>query len=519
MAVITATDVALCILGLCILKFAFAPSKRKNLPPGPKPFPLVGNLLDLPKEYDWLHWAKHKALYGPISSVSVFGQTMILINDAQIAYDLLEKKSSIYSDRPSLVFAGEMCGWADGLALLHYGPRFRAHRKNISHIIGTKNAVAQFYPLVEVETRRFLSRVLAQPDMLHSYIRKLAGAIILKISHGYTIDPTGNDPLVDLADDALLQFSLAATPGAWLVDLVPILRYIPDWMPGAGFKRTAKKWYQTVKDLTDKPHAFVRRQMASGNAIPSYSSALLEMNPDAEGEFIIKWSAQALYAGGADTTVSALYGFYLAMVLNPEVQKRGQAELDAVVGPDRLPSYEDRSSLPYIEAIVKEVLRWNPVGPMGLPHVSTDDDVYKGYEIPKGSILMANIWQFTHDPVTYHQPFEFKPERFLSAQPERDPHTLSFGFGRRICPGKELADSSVFLGIAMSLAAFNITKARDERGVEIIPECEFTTGIISHPKPFRCTITPRSDKVAALVRSADEEYPVLENDAAILKEL
>ncbi|TDL20083.1 cytochrome P450 [Rickenella mellea] len=519
MAVITVIDVAPCILGLCILKFVFAPSKPKNLPPGPKPLPLIGNLLDLPKDYDWLHWAKHKALYGPISSVSVFGQNMILINDAQIAYELLEKKSSIYSDRPPLVFAGQMCGWADGLGFLHYGPQFRAQRKNISHVIGTKNAVAKFYPLVEVETRRFLSRVLAQPDMVQNYVRKLAGAIILKISYGYTIDPNGNDPLVDLADDALSQLSLAATPGAWLVDLLPILRYIPDWMPGAWFKRTAKKWHKTLKDMTDKPHAFVRHQMASGTAIPSYTSTLLEMNPDAEGEFTIKWSAQSLYAGGADTTVSALYGFYLAMVLNPEVQKRGQAELDAVVGLDRLPSYEDRSRLPYIEAIVKEVLRWNPVAPMGLPHATTDDDVYMSYNIPKGSIVMANIWQFTHDPVAYHQPFEFKPERFLSSKPERDPHTLSFGFGRRICPGKELADSSVFLAIAMSLSVFNISKACDERGVEIDPACQFTTGIISHPNSFRCNIAARSAKAAALVRSVDEEYPALENDAAILKGL
>ncbi|TDL26569.1 cytochrome P450 [Rickenella mellea] len=252
---------------------------------------------------------------------------------------------------------------------------------------------------------------------------------------------------------------------------------------------------------------------------PSFTSALLEINSDAEGDFMVKWSAASLFGGGTDTTVSALYAFYLATLLNPKVQKNGQAELDAVVDTDRLPSFEDRSRLPYIEAIVKEVLRWNPVAPMGLPHVSAEDDVYNGYYIPKGSILMANIWQFTHDPATYHRPFEFKPERFLGAEPERDPHTLSFGFGRRICPGKELADSSIFLGIAMSLAAFNIIKARDEHGVEIKPGCEFTSGIISHPKPFRCNIVPRSEKAAALVRSVDDEYPAVESDAAVLKEL
>ncbi|TDL20092.1 cytochrome P450 oxidoreductase OrdA-like protein, partial [Rickenella mellea] len=518
MAVATVLNVMLGILGICILKIVFAPLRRKNLPPGPKPLPLIGNLLDLPKEYDWLHWAKHKKLYGPISSVSAFGRNLILINDAQIAYDLLEKKSSIHSNRPSFVFAGEMCGLEDALVFLNSGPRLRGYRKNVSHVIGSKSAVAQFNLLMELETRRFLSRVLAQPGQLQSFIRKLAGGIVLKMSHGYTINPTGNDPLVDLAEEALTKFSLAAAPGAWLVDFVPVLRYIPDWMPGAGFKLFAEECSKMVKESTDKPHAFVRRQMANGKAIPSFTSALLEMNPDAdaEGEFMIKKSASALYGGGTDTTVSALYGFYLAMLLNPQVQKKGQAELDVVIGTDRLPCFEDRSRLPYIEAIVKEVLRWNPVLPMGLPHASAHDDVYNGYLIPRGSILLANIWQFTHDPATYHQPFEFKPERFLEDKPERDPHTLSFGFGRRICPGKELADSSIFLGIAMSLAAFNITKARDEHGVEIDPGCEFTSGVISHPKPFRCNIMPRSEKAAALVRLVDEEYPAWESDAAIL---
>ena len=187
------------------------------------------------------------------------------------------------------------------------------------------------------------------------------------------------------------------------------------------------------------------------------------------------------------------------MALYPEVQKKAQMEIDRVVGMDRLPSFADRPNLPYVDAVVKEVLRWNPVVPLGLPHVTIQDDMFEGYAIPKGSILVPNIWsvcffnliqsssshycfpvirQFFHDPKAYHDPLDFKPERFLGTNPEQDTHNLAFGFGRRICPGKDLADASIFISIAMSLAAFNITKLKDERGVDIEPLCEYTPGII-----------------------------------------
>lgn len=91
-------------------------------------------------------------------------------------------------------------------------------------------------------------------------------------------------------------------------------------------------------------------------------------------------------------TVSATYSFFLAMTLHPEVQKKAQDEIDRVVGSDRFPSFSDRANLPYVDAIVKEVLRWNPVAPLSLPHTTIEDDMFEGYYIPKGTIVLANIW-------------------------------------------------------------------------------------------------------------------------------
>jgi len=203
--------------------------------------------------------------------------------------------------------------------------------------------------------------------------------------------------------------------------------------------------------------------------------------------------------------VSAIYSFFLALTMHPEVVRKAQAEIDAVVGKDRLPTFMDRPHLPYINALTMEVFRWNSVVPTSVPHRVMQDDIHEGYLIPKGSLVIPNIWKFAHDPRTYAKPFEFNPERFIATKdhtPERDPRELCFGFGRRICPGIHLADASVFISCAMSLAVFDITKVV-ENGVTIEPVHENTTGTISHPKPFKCSIKPRSEKAISLIEAEE----------------
>jgi len=150
-------------------------------------------------------------------------------------------------------------------------------------------------------------------------------------------------------------------------------------------------------------------------------------------------------------------------------------------------------------------MRWNPVAPLGVAHRSREDDVYKGYHIPKGSIVMSNIWKYTHDPEVHKDPFAFDPERFMDSpghDSEPDPTELVFDFGRRICPGIQLADAVVFLSCAMAVAVFNISKAAnfpemDPRGTQ---DC-YTGFTVSHPPQFFCRIAPRSPSAEALIRA------------------
>ena len=125
----------------------------------------------MPKGLGCTHWAKHKELYGPISSVSALGQDIIIVNDPEVALDLLEKRSGTYSDRPSLTFAGEMIGWKYVLGLAKYGDLMRIQRKHFHHIIGTLKLVENFWPLQDLEAKRFVKRIIAEPDKLEHHAR------------------------------------------------------------------------------------------------------------------------------------------------------------------------------------------------------------------------------------------------------------------------------------------------------------------------------------------------------------
>ena len=161
------------------------------------------------------------------------------------------------------------------------------------------------------------------------------------------------------------------------------------------------------------------------------------------------------------------------MLAYPETQARAQAELDAVVGRDRVPTFSDSPHLPYIRAMVKEVLRWRPVTPLAVPHRSTEDDWYEGMFIPKGTICIPNVWHMNHDPEIYgNDAAWFNPARYLDANGGTAPGLsrtgseghFAYGFGRRICIGRNIANNSFFINIATVLWASKIERKRDASG-------------------------------------------------------
>jgi fumagillin biosynthesis cytochrome P450 monooxygenase len=320
----------------------------------------------------------------------------------------------------------------------------------------------------------------------------------------------------------MVHFSAAFVPLASPVDIIPAFKYLPEWFPGTSFKGKAKEVRQITQAAADTPYTFVQQQMTTQAHSPSYVSKLVEQltgngqRSNFDTEDAIKWSAVNLFAGGADTTVSSLFSVVLAMLKFPEVQRKAQNEIDTLTGRGRLPCFEDRDNLPYMNRVVKEALRWFPIVPLGLAHTVDEDVFLRNYSIPKGAVLLPAVRWFLHDPQVYADPEVFDPDRYLPPRNEPDPATVIFGFGRRVCPGRYLADSSLFLTIAQMLATFDISKALDDEGKEIEPHVTSEPGLIDHPATFPYRIVPRSQKHVSFIRSIEVDHPWEQSSANAL---
>jgi len=189
--------------------------------------------------------------------------------------------------------------------------------------------------------------------------------------------------------------------------------------------------------------------------------------------------------------------------MHPHVQQKAQEEIDSVIGRDRLPELTDRDLLPYTSALVKEVIRWQPIAPLAIPHRLIADDVYNGMDIPKGSIVYPNIWAMSRDMTDYGpDPEVFRPERFLETK-ARDPVLYVFGFGRRICPGRYMAINSIFISICAVLHVFAMSKSVNEDGSEKTFEPRWEDGITVHLAPFPASFKLRFEGAENLINAEE----------------
>ncbi|KAJ3524602.1 hypothetical protein NM688_g8533 [Phlebia brevispora] len=508
--------VPLALAVLAVLVVSLRRTRRFRLPPGPKGVPLLGNVFDMPKKEEWLTYAKWSKEYdSDILYLNLVGTNVIVVNSVKHASELFDKRSSIYNDRPDFTMVDELMGWDFSFAFQRYGDGWRERRRLFHHHFNAQ-AITAYYPRIFHEVRGVLNHLYEEPDKFMDHIRHMEGSLILGITYGIQVKPK-NDPYIAAAGAAVHGLAVAGNAGAFLVDVIPALKYVPAWFPGAGFKKQAAEWRQNVSDMVTLPFSAAKSAMANGTASSSVVSSLIsDLNVgknDKDTESIIQQVAGAAYAAGSDTALSVLATFVLAMVLYPEVQKKAREELDRVIGQDRLPTFEDDTQLPYITAIYREAMRWRPVTPLAPPHRLMRDDEYLGYTLPKDSMVVGNIWAILHDEAIYRDADEFNPDRFIAADGSLDtgllnPEDFAFGFGRRICPGRYLAAALIRLMMAAILTTFEINLPVDKEGRKIVPTGEYTVGLVVYPKPFPCVFKPRSAFAENLVRT-----PVHDMDA------
>ncbi|OAL37611.1 hypothetical protein AYO20_03118 [Fonsecaea nubica] len=372
------------------------------------------------------------------------------------------------------------------------------------------------------ETAQLLHDLLETPDDFRHHFERFT------ISIGATIAYGKRFPSADIREVKILTewFRRAVIAGAslqladWWPVLRPIIRAVPYRINPlkrylGELERMEVGLWKTLVDET-------RDHIQKGRYYPSLCRDMIlsnEKGKDQLSERELWYNSGHAWAAATDTQSNTLLGFVKAMVLFPEVQSRARSEIDTVVGATRLPEWTDRGNMPYLRRCVEETLRWQPTtltgGPM--PHASMKDDVYMGYSIPAGTGLMNCVWTINNDPARYDNPRDFNPERFpeedsgmdaysITQNYEKRPH-LTFGAGRRVCPGSHVADRTLFITMARLLWAFEFHHKLDAQGVPIPVERDaLTEGLVVGPAPFqlgkllRCTIKPRSEDKVDMIR-------------------
>jgi len=480
----------------------------KVYPPGPPADPIIGHARIFPLEYFHTVFAEWGKKYGDIIFVHILGKPVVIVNSLEMARDLLEKRGANYSDRPTSTLY-DMMNWSRAIFCLPYGDRWKGLRRMIAEKF-TPIAVKTFFPVIETEVGDFLRRFETNPLGYKANIHRLFSSMTLNLVYGYRV-ATDNDPYVAAAEHAIYmtaKYVIGAVP----VDFLPILRFLPEWFPGAGFVRHANETDAVVQGLCDELFNFVQKQKNAGTAGPSL---MAQWHEEFEGSQLagvsfddMKLTGFCTYIAAVETTESTLLTFFIMIIHHPNVARVAQSEIDSFIAEEgRLPSLQDRERLPFIDCILKETYRVCSPAPMSVPHKSANDDEYNGLFIPGGSMIMPNIWNMMNDGRVYPNPSEFNPERFRQNGDDAilDPFDVIFGFGRRICPGRHFADSALWLTITNILAVFDILPPIDPKtGEEVLPKIEFTFGVTIHPKPFDCRVVPRSANHLALLRGSGD---------------
>ncbi|KAG8743732.1 hypothetical protein FRC10_011514 [Ceratobasidium sp. 414] len=399
-----------------------------------------------------------KQQYGDIISITSPFETIIVVNTIDTAAELLEKYAGITANRPKKVILEEIMGWDRAVSWHPHNERHKKIRRLMASALSP--SAARRYVEQHTETAIKISKeLMLNPPNFAESIRQELGAFFMRMAYGYVA--VKNDPVIRTAHQALGYYVQGFLGYFWVNDL-PILRFLPEWFPGAGFKKFGREGKalrnRYVNELFDK----VLGQMRRGHVKDaSYSSRLLEekggLSASPEDIDVIRWSSAGIFSA-----------------------RKAQLEIDAATGRDRLPNLEDIDHMPYYNALLQEVMRTFPPAPLGIPHSVSEDIQFRGYLIPKGALIYGNIWYgfkvqacsvrqlinvikrgMLHNPEQYESPFDFNPDRFLKSSPEPDPRKYIYGFGRRVCPGSHIANNGVWIICAAILAIFDAQPEED----------------------------------------------------------
>ncbi|KAJ4500122.1 cytochrome P450 [Lentinula lateritia] len=498
----------LSLVSLSLLAIA-ADKKRRTaqLPPGPPRNWILGNLLDLLKTDDLLALVDSwQDAYGDMVSLECFGLTVIFLNTLECCVDLLERRAGNYSHRPKMPFVRELVGLDKvSLGFMDYSEESVRGRR-IANLAFKASAIRQYSPALQDNAVILMQDLLNLPKDFESVLERRNIQLALSLIFGITLDGT-NQHYITTTMDCINKIAGNVLPGSRIVDFLPFLKYLPSWV---SFKRDAQQLNALVNEAFGRPFEDAKRRIADATFHPSFVSLILsseEVQGDIETEDfqeMMKWISGTMFMAAAESTTSTVRVFFKAMARNPEVQAQAQEELDRVLGA-RLPTMSDRKSLPYLNALLQEVIRWESIVPTGFPRRAHADDVYKGMFIPKGAVILANSRSISRHEHGKGSPNDFDPTRFLEGGGARPVRDYVFGFGRRECPGRFLAEASVWITIVSVLKCFDIVQLRESGKTSTARR----SGVIHGTTSLDCKVVPRDGVHQGMI-----QHKVAEMEAA-----
>ncbi|KAI0971237.1 cytochrome P450 [Xylaria arbuscula] len=477
--------------------------------PGPKSYPIVGRIHDVPVEASWLKFYEWSKEYGPIYQTEVFGTVHVWISSEQVAHDLLSRRAAIYSDRPQIPNLPDNRTKGEYLALTGRNDVWKRQRKLAQQLM-TANASLHDYPTKE--RNRFLYLLSTDPSQYREYIEQFTSRTVARLTWG---SPHSADRLRVTTAGLLVSIS----PAGALPNLISWLMYLPTFL--SPWKKEENARHVMEARLLKDNVQYAHDRISDGTVQPSFIRTFIENTglPGGKSECISEVEASYVIGqmaiAGALTIGSPIQSFILAMLHYPKWQRKLQDEIDRVCS-GACPQWEDREKLPMLRACVKEVIRWRPPVPTGIPHAIEQDDVYNGYFIPAGATIHALEWAMTRDEKTYPDADAFNPARWLEPQypTYKEPLTehpklngfSQFGFGRRTCQGIPLVEQDLYLAMGGIAWALDIRKKKRADGSEVpVHWNDYTPLLIAKPCPFEFDAIVRGEEKKGVLRRMWED--------------
>ncbi|XP_019639175.1 PREDICTED: steroid 17-alpha-hydroxylase/17,20 lyase-like [Branchiostoma belcheri] len=435
--------------------------RRRRMPPGPIPWPIIGNRSAFQGKFH-LTFIELAKKYGDVFSLRRGMTDVVVLNSEAAVREALVEKSVEFAGRPHAQSLDIRTENRRNMAFTDYGPAWKQHRKIVKSALRERASGRT----LETEAHEALEDIIGelasvegQAVDLNDHIFKLVYNVVCPVAFGVRFEQEDEDfqNLKKFSEDFFKQ-------DAPLGDIYPSLGFLPN---------QAKTDLQKLMDVL---LGYFRRQVDrhrkefNPNDLRDVTDHMIKAQKEAEERGDLDTSALTdthlrqivadVFLGGTETTTQILRWAVLFLAAHPEIQEKVAAELDSVVGRDRLPELSDREATPYTEATVNEVLKMGLIDPLSLPHATTADTTLQGYHIPKGTEVLPNLWALHHDPDTWGDPHTFRPERFLDETGNLMPKPFAlmpFSVGRRACPGEKMGMADTYLLLAGLVQNFHFS--------------------------------------------------------------